>query len=166
MAFSVSPSPGGAVPAAPAPDVPPGAGAAPVVPAATTLAEAVELFIARTRHTKTGSAHTEQAYRTDLRHLGAFLTGRRRSYHDVVRRDAALYLSRLATRYAPRTVRRRISTCRSFYRFLRGIEAMKLIDRDQRTPGRTPPPNLAKLHDPDFVITAMTELPAIFESLG
>ena len=122
MAFSVSPSPGGAVPAAPAPDVPPGAGAAPVVPAATTLAEAVELFIARTRHTKTGSAHTEQAYRTDLRHLGAFLTGRRRSYHDVVRRDAALYLSRLATRYAPRTVRRRISTCRSFYRFLRGIE--------------------------------------------
>jgi 2-haloacid dehalogenase len=41
-----------------------------------------------------------------------------------------------------------------------------LINRDQRTPGRTPPPILAKLHDPDFLITEMTELPAILESLG
>lgn len=100
----------------------PEAGGTEAVPARTTLAEAVELFIARTRHTKTGSGHTERAYRADLRHYEAFLKRRRKRYADVVRRDAQLYLSRLSTEYKPRTVRRRVSTCRSFYRFLRGIE--------------------------------------------
>ncbi|OZC01376.1 tyrosine-type recombinase/integrase [Rubricoccus marinus] len=88
----------------------------------TSLADAVELFIARTRHTRTGSAHTESAYRTDLRAFEAFLNSRRVRYTDVARRDAELFLSRLAGELAPRTVRRRISCVRSFYRHLRAIE--------------------------------------------
>ncbi|MEL6615121.1 MAG: tyrosine-type recombinase/integrase [Bacteroidota bacterium] len=111
------------------------------LPAATTLDEAVELFITRTRHTRTGSAHTERAYRTDLRHYEAFLKRRRRRYADVGRRDAELYLSRLAGELAPRTVRRRISCVRSFYRYLRAIElvaanpfdALDLPDFDRKS---------------------------------
>ncbi len=41
-----------------------------------------------------------------------------------------------------------------------------LINRDQQTPGRTPPPDTSKLHAPDFVISEITELPAILESLA
>jgi len=111
------------------------------LPAATILADAVELFITRTRHTRTGSAHTERAYRTDLRHYEAFLKRRRRRYADVGRRDAELYLSRLAGELAPRTVRRRISCVRSFYRYLRAIElvaanpfdALDLPDFDRKS---------------------------------
>lgn len=40
-----------------------------------------------------------------------------------------------------------------------------LINRDQETPGRTPPPNTSKLLAPDFVISEMTELSAILEQL-
>ena len=98
------------------------------------------MFARRTRHTKTGSAHTERAYRTDLRHFAAFLEGRRR-YAEATRRDAELYLSRLAADYKPRTVRRRVSTVRSFYRFLRGVElvaanpfdALDLPDFDRKS---------------------------------
>ena len=111
------------------------------VSAATALDEAVELFITRTRHTRTGSEHTERAYRTDLRHYQAFLTRRRVRYDAVSRRDAELYLSRLAGELAPRTVRRRISCVRSFYRYLRAIElvasnpfdALDLPDFDRRS---------------------------------
>jgi len=41
-----------------------------------------------------------------------------------------------------------------------------LIARDQSTPGRTPPPNTAKLLAPDFVVTKMTESSGILDSLA
>ena len=125
-------------------------GDAPVDP----FAEAVELFVSRTRHTRSGSAHTERAYRTDLRHFGAFLAerGDRASgaavtdggplpYDAVTRRDAEVYLARLAASHAARTVRRRVSCVRSFYRFLRGLElvahnpfdALDLPDVDRKS---------------------------------
>ena len=93
------------------------------------LAEAVELFIGRTRHTRSGSPHTEAAYRADLRHYAAFLASRgpgdRPLAHDeVTRREAELYLVRLSAEHSARTVRRRVSCVRSFYRFLRTVEAV------------------------------------------
>ena len=99
------------------------------------------MFITRTRHTKTGSTHTERAYRIDLRHYEEFLRVRRRRYDAVTRRDAELYLSRLAGTLAARTVRRRISCVRSFYRHLRAIElvaqnpfdALDLPDFDRKS---------------------------------
>ena len=93
-------------------------------PADTTFAEAVELFVGRTRHTCSGSPHTEAAYRTDLRHYAAFLTARGLAFDAVTRRDAELYLVRLSAEHSARTVRRRVSCVRSFYRFLRTVEAV------------------------------------------
>ena len=90
----------------------------------TTFEEAVELFIGRTRHTRTGSRHTERAYRIDLQHYGAFLNAEGLTLRTVRRRAAERYLARLSTEAAPRTVRRRVSCVRSFYRFLRGIEVV------------------------------------------
>jgi len=40
-----------------------------------------------------------------------------------------------------------------------------LIRRDQNTPGRTPPPDAAKLIEPDHEINALTELPALLDTL-
>ena len=91
-------------------------------PSPAGFERAVELFVGRTRHTKTGSPHTERAYRTDLAHFGAFLAERRVSYADVARRDAEAYLAGLSATHKPRTVRRRVSCLRSLYRFLRGVE--------------------------------------------
>ena len=65
-------------------------------PADLPFAEAVELFVGRTRHTRSGSPHTEAAYRTDLRHYAAFLAARGLDYDRVTRRDAELYLVRLS----------------------------------------------------------------------
>ncbi len=48
---------------------------------------------------------------------------------------------------------------------LAGMRAV-LINRDQRTPGRTPPPEAAKLLAPDFIVTQLTQLPALLDSLG
>ena len=88
------------------------------------LAEAVELFIGRTLHTKSGSRHTESAYRADLEHFGRFLSKDRLRLGTVGRRDAERYLSRLSTGLSARTVARRIYCVRSFYRFLRGIDVV------------------------------------------
>ena len=93
-----------------------------LAPRETSFDEAVELFIGRTRHTRTGSRHTERAYRIDLQHYGGFLATDGLSLGTVGRRAAERYLARLSTEAAPRTVRRRVSCVRSFYRFLRGIE--------------------------------------------
>ena len=93
-------------------------------PADTTFAEAVELFVGRTRHTRSGSPHTEAAYRTDLRHYATFLAARGLAFDAVTRRDTELYLVRLSAEHSARTVRRRVSCVRSFYRFLRTVEAV------------------------------------------
>ncbi|OZC01364.1 tyrosine-type recombinase/integrase [Rubricoccus marinus] len=89
-----------------------------------SLAEAIELFIGRTLHTKSGSRHTESAYRSDLKHFGRFLANDRLRVGTVGRRDAERYLTRLSTKLAARTVARRIYCVRSFYRFLRGIDVV------------------------------------------
>ena len=98
-------------------------------PPADPFEEAVELFLGRTRHTRSGSPHTEAAYRADLRHYAAFLDARGPeglplAFDAVPRRDAELYLVRLSAEHSARTVRRRVSCVRSFYRFLRTVEAV------------------------------------------
>jgi site-specific recombinase XerD len=84
--------------------------------------EAVEMFIGRTRRTRSGSRHTERAYRGDLRHFRDFLTDRTLALHQVRRRDAEAYTTLLSSQVHARTVKRHISTLRSFFKFLRGIE--------------------------------------------
>ena len=139
-----------------APALPPGAATtgAPPAPGTSPFDRAVALFLSRTRHTRSGSAHTERAYRTDLRHFGAFLARRgdllvapaaspddTLAFDAVTRRDAERYLAGLASEHAPRTVRRRVSCVRSFYRFLRGLElvahnpfdALDLPDVDRKS---------------------------------
>lgn len=101
----------------------PGAGG-PGAGGGLTTHDAVELFIQRTRHTRSGSAHTERAYRTDLRDLSAYLARRRLDLWTVSRAEANRYLAELAARAKPRTVKRRVSCVRSLYRFLRSIEAV------------------------------------------
>jgi site-specific recombinase XerD len=91
-------------------------------PRALSFDEATELFIGRTRRVRSGSPHTERAYRSDLRHLGRFLIDRRVALHDVRRREAEAYITMLSAEVCARTVSRRVSTLRSFYKFLRGIE--------------------------------------------
>ncbi|PAP74216.1 tyrosine-type recombinase/integrase [Rubrivirga marina] len=124
---------------------------------ASPFDRAVALFLSRTRHTRSGSAHTERAYRTDLRHFAAFLAERGHAerhppetdapedaplpFDAVTRRDAEVYLAGLAAEHAARTVRRRVSCVRSFYRFLRGLElvahnpfdALDLPDVDRKS---------------------------------
>jgi 2-haloalkanoic acid dehalogenase type II len=48
---------------------------------------------------------------------------------------------------------------------LAGMQTV-LINRDQRTPGRTPPPDATQLLAPDHEITALTELPALLDLLA
>lgn len=105
------------------------------LPAGDVFEHAVALFLGRTRHTRSGSPHTEAAYRADLRHYAAFLTtrgpgGAPLAYDQVSRRDVELYLVRLSAEHSPRTVRRRVSCIRCFYRFLRSIEAVALSPFD------------------------------------
>ena len=84
--------------------------------------EAVELFIGRTGRTKSGSPHTARAYRTDLRDFERFLTDRGLTLHSVRRREAEAFITILSARVCARTVDRRVSTLRSFYKFLGGID--------------------------------------------
>ena len=93
-------------------------------PSDLSFAEAVELFVGRTRHTRSGSPHTEAAYRADLRHYAAHLARRGLAYDALSRRDAERYLVTLSAEHSARTVRRRVSCVRSFYRFLRTVEAV------------------------------------------
>ena len=97
--------------------------ALPADPSSLPVATAVARFLARTRHTRSGSAHTQRAYAADLRDLAAFLQRRRLGLRDVSRSEASRYLAELSERAAPRTVKRRVSCIRSFYRFLRSIDA-------------------------------------------
>ena len=83
---------------------------------------AVELFIGRTGRTKSGSPHTARAYRTDLRDFERFLTDRGLTLHSVRRREAEAFITILSARVCARTVDRRVSTLRSFYKFLGGID--------------------------------------------
>ena len=87
--------------------------------------EAVELFLGRTRHTRSGSGHTQRAYRSDLDHFGLFLASSRLALAAVARRDAQRYLVRLSATAAARSVQRRVYCVRSFYRFLRGIDLVQ-----------------------------------------
>jgi putative hydrolase of the HAD superfamily len=48
---------------------------------------------------------------------------------------------------------------------LAGMQTV-LINRDQRTPGRTPPPDATALLAPDHVINKLTELPALLDELA
>ena len=99
---------------------------APPLPGGPAFDEAARLFLQRTRHTRTGSPHTLRAYRTDLRDFGRFLVtsgdGAALPFDDLGRAHAERYLADLADRAEPRTVRRRVSCVRSFYRHARRLE--------------------------------------------
>ena len=85
---------------------------------------AVSLFLERTRHTRTGSPETLDAYRRDLACWLAHLARSATPYDRVPRLVAVRYVAHLSARFAPRTVRRRVSSARSFYRFLTGLECV------------------------------------------
>ena len=48
---------------------------------------------------------------------------------------------------------------------LAGMQTV-LIQRDQRTPGRTPPPDTVRLHPPDHEVHSLIELVPLLESIG
>lgn len=80
----------------------------------------VRAFLNMLEAEQAASSHTREAYRRDLDAFRAFLQGEGiegwgQVTHDVVRRYAAA----LHRRYSRASVARRISTLRSFYRFLR-----------------------------------------------
>ena len=97
------------------------------LPGGPAFDEAARLFLQRTRHTRTGSPHTLRAYRGDLRDFGRFLATSGASttplpFDALSRAHAERYLAELADRAEPRTVRRRVSCVRSFYRHARRLE--------------------------------------------
>ena len=80
-------------------------------------------FLAYVRQERRLSAHTEAAYRRDLKDFGAFLVGHMESadwdWSDVDRLDMRSWLGELEGRGLKRsTVARKLSAVRAFYRFL------------------------------------------------
>ena len=88
----------------------------------TSTPDAVEHFLNRTATHRSGSAHTRRAYTTDLQCYFSFLETQGMPYSDADRTIAARFVLDLSARgLAPRTVNRRVSCVRSFYRFLVGL---------------------------------------------
>ncbi len=79
---------------------------------------AVDAFLEKTRHTRSASPHTHRAYATDLAHYGQFLDKAGVAFDALSRAEAERYTAHLASATGPRTVRRRISCIRGFYRWL------------------------------------------------
>ena len=86
------------------------------------FAAAVRLFLDRTRHARSGSPQTQRAYAADLAAFGRWLALGGLDWVALRRADAARYAAHLAAAGAPRTVRRRASCVRSFYRYLVQLE--------------------------------------------
>lgn len=86
-------------------------------------AEAFALFLSRTARHRTGSRHTVKAYRTDLSQFGTFLGRHGCSVYDVTRGLATRWVAHLAGRdLEARTICRKVSTLRSFFRYLQQLE--------------------------------------------
>ena len=83
---------------------------------------AVAHFLTRTATHRSGSHHTQRAYTSDLRSFLSFLERSDTAYTEVGRTIASRYVLELSSSgLKPRTVNRRVSCIRSFYRFLVGL---------------------------------------------
>jgi integrase/recombinase XerD len=79
----------------------------------------VERFLEMMAGERGASINTIDAYRVDLRHLSDFLAGRGGEVATASADDLRAFLGRLAKAgLSPRTLARRLSTLRQFYRFL------------------------------------------------
>ena len=83
------------------------------------LPPSVDLFEEMLRAERGASDNTLQAYRRDLAHLAAFLTGEGKTLDCAEPDDLSAYLASLdRTGMAPRTAARRLSAMRQFFGFL------------------------------------------------
>lgn len=83
------------------------------------LPPSVDLFEEMLRAERGASDNTVQAYRRDLGHLAAFLTGEGTALDGAGPNDLSAYMSALdRAGMAPRTAARRLSAMRQFYGFL------------------------------------------------
>lgn len=83
------------------------------------LAPSVDLFEEMLRAERGASDNTVQAYRRDLAHLAAFLTGEGAALESAGPADLSAYFAALdRAGMAPRTAARRLSAMRQFYGFL------------------------------------------------
>lgn len=84
--------------------------------------ELIELFLSYLTLEVGYSAHTVEAYRRDLQQWAGFATGERPGLLrplDVTRQDLRLWVAHLASdKNSARTIKRKVSALRSFYRFL------------------------------------------------
>ncbi|MCM1162759.1 MAG: tyrosine-type recombinase/integrase [Muribaculaceae bacterium] len=82
----------------------------------------IEKFMAYIKHELGYSPRTQEAYESDLRHWAQFATGGHPEELDAMSMsvgDLRLWVADMARRgVSPRTVRRKISTLRAFYRYL------------------------------------------------
>jgi integrase/recombinase XerD len=82
-------------------------------------ARQLEAFLEMLAAERGASANTLEAYRRDLIHCARFLTARNVALDGARSADLRFYLAALGdTRLSPRTVARRLSALRQFYRFL------------------------------------------------
>jgi integrase/recombinase XerD len=96
----------------------------------------IETFIEMLAAERGAADNTRQAYQRDLAGLAAFLERRTQSLEAATSEDLRAYLAALGdTHLAPRTVARRLSALRQFYRFL-VIEGLR--DDDPAAPLDSP----------------------------
>jgi integrase/recombinase XerC len=83
-----------------------------------TQREAVDAFLAHLQVERGLSGHSLRAYAADLAHFASWLTVHGLQPEDASRDAVHSYLASLHDQLAPSSVARRMSTLRSFYRFL------------------------------------------------
>ena len=101
-----------------------------------------EDFLSYVKFEKRYSNHTLASYETDLNQFASFMESMSKQMQNAGPRDIRLWIAGLSDNHAPSTVNRKLSTIKSFYKFLLKTERIKSNPAKDLTnlkaPQRTP----------------------------
>mgnify|MGYP001082827405 CR=1 FL=1 len=101
-----------------------------------------EDFLSYVKFEKRYSNHTLASYETDLNQFASFIDSMSKQMQNAGPRDIRLWIAGLSDNHAPSTVNRKLSTIKSFYKFLLKTERIKSNPAKDLTnlkaPQRTP----------------------------